>query len=144
MPGPVDGGAPEGQRNPIPTVDIIIEYGGGIVLIERANPPLGWALPGGFIDYGESAEDAAVREAEEETGLRLADLRQFHTYSDPKRDCRMHTMTTVFIAKGHGEARAADDARAVKVFVRAEIPDDMAFDHRAILEDYFTGRWAAG
>ncbi len=133
------GGRP---RNPVPTVDIIIEYRGGVVLIERRNPPHGWALPGGFIDYGESAEAAAVREAMEETSLRLDDLRQFHVYSDPRRDCRMHTITTVFAAKGGGEARAADDARALKVFGRAEIPAEMAFDHRAILEDYFADRWS--
>jgi 8-oxo-dGTP diphosphatase len=130
------------HRNPIPTVDIIIEHAGGVVLIERRNPPLGWALPGGFIDYGESADDAAVREALEETNLRLEGLRQFHVYSDPKRDCRMHTLTVVFVAKGAGEPRAADDARALRVFRRDEIPDRMAFDHRSILEDYFSDRWS--
>jgi 8-oxo-dGTP diphosphatase len=142
MSGHVDEAAPARPRNPVPTVDIIIEYGCGVVLIERANPPSGWALPGGFIDYGESAEDAAVREAMEETNLALMDLRQFHTYSDPKRDCRMHTMTVVFVAKGRGHVRAADDARAVRVFARDEIPGEMAFDHRTILEDYFDDRWS--
>jgi ADP-ribose pyrophosphatase YjhB (NUDIX family) len=142
MPGRVSEGAEPRPRNPVPTVDVIIEYGGGIVLIERRNPPPGWALPGGFIDYGESAEAAAVREAMEETNLRLDGLRQFHVYSNPKRDCRMHTITTVFAARGVGEARAADDARALKVFRRDEIPDEMAFDHRSILEDYFSDRWS--
>lgn len=129
-------------RNPVPTVDIIIEYEGGVVLIERRNPPHGWALPGGFIDYGESAEAAAIREAAEETSLKLESLRQFHVYSDPRRDCRMHTITTVFSAVGVGDARAADDARALKVFARTGIPSEMAFDHRAILDDYFADRWA--
>ena len=85
-------------RNPVPTVDIIIEIGDRIVLIERKYPPHGWALPGGFVDYGESFERAAVREAQEETGIAVSDLRQFRTYSDPGRDRRMHTASTVFIA----------------------------------------------
>jgi ADP-ribose pyrophosphatase YjhB (NUDIX family) len=78
-------------RNPVPTVDIIIEVEGRIVLIERKNPPFGWALPGGFVDYGESFETAALREAKEETGLSVFNLHQFHTYSDPGRDERQHT-----------------------------------------------------
>jgi ADP-ribose pyrophosphatase YjhB (NUDIX family) len=142
MPGRLGEGAGGHPRNPVPTVDIIIERAGGVVLIERRNPPHGWALPGGFIDYGESAEAAAVREALEETNLRLEGLRQFHVYSDPRRDCRMHTITTVFAAKGIGEARARDDARALRVFAPDEIPDQMAFDHRSILEDYFSKRWS--
>ncbi len=129
-------------RNPVPTVDIIIEFRGGIVLIERANPPHGWALPGGFIDYGESAEDAAAREAKEETCLSLEGLRQFHVYSDPKRDCRTHTITTVFVARGQGELRGADDAETAAVFAPREIPEEMAFDHRRIIEDYLTRRWS--
>ncbi|MBD3347756.1 MAG: NUDIX domain-containing protein [Candidatus Eisenbacteria bacterium] len=134
----VDGGNP---RNPVPTVDIIIEYEGGIVLVERRNPPHGWALPGGFVDYGESVESAAAREAREETGLELRDLRQFHVYSEPGRDCRMHTMTTVFTARGVGKLMAADDARSAKVF-SDELPETMAFDHRRIIEDYRSGRWS--
>ena len=128
-------------RNPVPTVDIIIEYESGIVLVERRNPPHGWALPGGFVDYGESVEAAAVREAREETGLELEDLRQFHVYSEPGRDCRMHTMTTVFVARGRGELRASDDALSAKVFA-GELPVRMAFDHRSIIEDYRSGRWS--
>jgi 8-oxo-dGTP diphosphatase len=127
-------------RNPFPTVDVIIEMDGGIVLVERKNPPHGWALPGGFVDYGESVEKAAAREVEEETGLTLANLTQFHVYSDPRRDPRMHTLTTVFVARGEGELRAADDALDARVF-RDELPERIAFDHRAIIEDYRSGRW---
>lgn len=135
------GEGPTAPRNPIPTVDIIIAYEAGIVLVERRNPPPGWALPGGFIDYGESAEAAAAREAMEETGLTLVDLRQFHVYSDPGRDCRFHTMTTVFIARGVGNLRAADDAKAAAVFEPDDLPIQMAFDHRRIIADYHNGTW---
>ncbi len=127
-------------RNPIPTVDIIIEYNIGIVLIKRKNPPEGWAMPGGFVDYGESLETAAVREAKEETGLDVELLRQFHTYSDPKRDPRHHTITTVFIAKAKGKAIAGDDAKEIGIFTKDTLPEQIAFDHRDILKDYFTGR----
>ena len=128
-------------RNPIPTVDIIIEYKGGIILIKRKNPPEGWALPGGFVDYGESLETAAFREAKEETGLNINLIRQFHTYSDPKRDPRYHTITTVYIAKAKGIAIAGDDAEQIGAFKRGVFPEDIAFDHREILNDYFTGRY---
>lgn len=128
-------------RNPIPTVDIIIEYKGGIILIKRKNPPEGWALPGGFVDYGESLETAAFREAKEETGLNIKLIRQFHTYSDPKRDSRCHTITTVYIAKAKGIAIAGDDAEQIGAFKRGVFPEEIAFDHREILNDYFTGRY---
>lgn len=128
-------------RNPIPTVDIIIEYEGNIVLIKRKNPPEGWALPGGFVDYGETLESAAVREAKEETGLDVELLRQFHTYSDPKRDPRHHTITTVFIARAKGKATAGDDAKEIGIFNKDTLPEQIAFDHRDILNDYFTGRY---
>lgn len=128
-------------RNPIPTIDIIIEYKGGIVLIKRINPPEGWALPGGFVDYGETLESAAVREAKEETGLDVHLIRQFHSYSDPGRDPRHHTITTVFIAKGAGEAVAGDDAKEISIFNLHNLPDQIAFDHRIIIDDYFTGRY---
>ena len=125
-------------QNPIPTVDIIIDLESkGIVLIKRKNPPYGWAIPGGFVDYGESLEEAAVREAREETNLDVELLRQFHTYSDPKRDPRHHTITTVYIAKGKGKPEARDDALEIGVFTRSNLPEQIAFDHRAILEDYF-------
>jgi 8-oxo-dGTP diphosphatase len=117
-------------------VDIIIEIGEGIVLIERKNPPPGWALPGGFVDYGESFEEAAVREAQEETGLRVKLARQFHTYSDPGRDPRQHTATTVFIATAEGTPIGADDAARAEIFTKNNLPP-LAFDHARILADYF-------
>jgi 8-oxo-dGTP diphosphatase len=122
-------------RNPTPTVDIIIEIGDAIVLIERKNPPYGWALPGGFVDYGESYEKAAVREAEEETGLSVTDLRQFHTYSDPDRDPRQHTASTVFIGISSGKPKAGDDAAKAELFTLENLPK-LAFDHARILADY--------
>ncbi len=131
----------EGYRNPIPTVDIIIEVQGGIVLIKRKNPPHGWAIPGGFVDYGESLEDAATREAREETSLDINLLRQFHTYSDPDRDPRFHTITTVYIASGKGTPLASDDAASLGVFNRENLPEPIAFDHGRILDDYFNSRY---
>ena len=129
------------HRNPVPTVDIIIEYGNqGLVLIERAQAPWGWALPGGFVDYGESLEDAARREAWEETGLEVTLLGQLHTYSDPRRDPRQHNISTVFVAHGCGAPRAADDARHLKIFPPDEIPRTLAFDHARILADYLKVR----
>lgn len=129
------------HRNPVPTVDIIIEYMGGILLIRRKHLPQGWAIPGGFVDYGETLEAAAVREAKEETGLEVRLIRQFHSYSDPSRDPRQHTISTVFVAGGSGKAAAGDDAAEVGVFTESSLPDDLAFDHKQILEDYFTGRY---
>jgi ADP-ribose pyrophosphatase YjhB (NUDIX family) len=128
------------MRNPVPTVDIIIKYRDGVVLIKRKNPPLGWALPGGYIDYGESIEQAAVREAKEETGLDVKLIRQFHAYSDPARDPRGHTITTVCIAEAEGQLSAGDDAKEAGVFTRDALPGPIVFDHWAILEDYFLGR----
>ena len=126
--------------NPKPVVDIIIELDSGIVLIQRKNPPYGWAIPGGFVDYGESVEAAARREAREETCLEVTDLKQFRVYSDPTRDSRMHTISTVFIARGHGTPQAADDASGIGVFNSGDLPADIAFDHPAILRDYFESR----
>jgi 8-oxo-dGTP diphosphatase len=125
-------------RNPVPTVDIIIDIQGkGIVLIERRNPPLGWALPGGFVDYAESVEQAAVREAFEETGLEVTLYRMLGVYSDPQRDPRHHTLSVVFIAY-HQETsclKAGDDAGKAKIFPYQDLPQ-MAFDHDQILADY--------
>lgn len=126
----------EHPRNPLVTVDIIIEVEGGVVLIERKNPPYGWALPGGFVDYGESLEAAAVREAKEETSLDVALTEQFHTYSAPDRDPRQHTVTTVFLATGSGTPQARDDAKNLKVFPEGQPPRDLAFDHGKILQHY--------
>jgi 8-oxo-dGTP diphosphatase len=123
-------------RNPFPTVDIIIEFQGGIVLIERRNTPHGWALPGGFVDYGESLESAAVREAREETSLEVTNLRLLGCYSDPGRDKRMHTISTVYMADGDGQPQAADDAANVGIFRLDNLPIPLCFDHAAILADY--------
>ena len=122
-------------------MDVIIECEGGIVLIRRKNPPLGWALPGGFVDYGETLESAALREAKEETGLEVALVRQFHTYSEPQRDPRHHTITTVYIANAKGRPVAGDDAAEAVLFSRATLPEPIVFDHKAILNDYFTKRY---
>ena len=122
--------------NPIPTVDIIIQVDRGIVLIERKNPPIGLAIPGGFVDYGESVEDAGRREALEETGLEVKLIQQLGVYSDPRRDPRQHTITTVFIANGHGTPKAGDDAASLSVFGIDVLPNDLVFDHSKILRDY--------
>jgi ADP-ribose pyrophosphatase YjhB (NUDIX family) len=133
------------HRNPVPTADIIIEQEKGVVLILRRNEPRLWAIPGGYCDYGESLEQAAVREAREETGLEVELIEQFHTYSDPRRDPRQHTITTVYIARAcGGTLQARDDAQETGVFPEDFLPLSLAFDHDQILKDYFlykkTGR----
>jgi 8-oxo-dGTP diphosphatase len=126
------------RNNPLPTVDIIIEIGGrGFVLIERKNPPHGWAIPGGFVDYGESLERAAVREAKEETSLDVKLVEQFHSYSDPGRDPRHHTISTVFIASAEGDPKADDDAKEARIISENDLPRTIVFDHPQILRDYF-------
>ena len=123
-------------RNPFPTVDIIIRVEDQIVLIERRNEPKGWALPGGFVDYGESLETAAMREAQEETNLELHNLQQFGAYSDPQRDPRQHNISFVFTAEGKGSLQGGDDAALAKLFPLDQLPSPLCFDHGKILEDY--------
>ena len=123
-------------KNPFPTADIIIRIAGKIVLVERRNPPHGWALPGGFVDYGESLEQAAAREALEETGLVVKNLRQFRAYSAPNRDPRFHTVSMVFIADAEGEPQGGDDALRARLFSPEALPDPLCFDHAKILADY--------
>lgn len=128
-------------RNPVPTVDVIIELldrpHRPIVLIERQNPPYGWALPGGFVDYGETVEAAAQREAQEETALQVELIEQFQVYSDPSRDPRQHTLSIVFLATATGEPQAQDDAKTVGIFNSWQIPVNLCFDHHRILQDYW-------
>ncbi len=131
-------------RNPFPTVDIIIRQGQRIVLVERRNPPHGWALPGGFVAYGESLEAAARREAAEETGLTLSDLRQFGAYSAPDRDPRQHNLSFVFTAAGAGLPRGGDDAARAVLFPLDALPEPLCFDHGRILADYRAGRSPLG
>ena len=131
-------------RNPTPTIDIIIELidrpHRPIILIERLNPPHGWALPGGFVDYGETLETAAIREAQEEIGLNVQLLEQFHVYSAPDRDPRQHTISIVYIATAIGNPTAQDDAKNVKIVTPWEIPPILCFDHKKILGDYLNYR----
>lgn len=132
------------SHGPYTTVDAIIEIDGGIVVIERSNPPFGLALPGGFVDYGESLEDAVTREVNEETSLTVTKLKQFHTYSDPARDPRFHTIGTVFIAEAKGTPKAGDDAAGLKIIKKDEIlKHDFAFDHKKILQDYLAQKGQA-
>jgi 8-oxo-dGTP diphosphatase len=128
-------------RNPAPVVDIIIELAsGGIVLVERKFPPPGWAIPGGFVEYGEKLTDAAVREAKEETSLDVELVALLGCYSDPRRDARRHTISTVYVARATGQPVAADDAAAVGIYERDRLPSPLAFDHATILADYFRYR----
>lgn len=133
---PACGTKVKAYRNPVPTVDIIIEIIGGIVLIERKNSPLGWAIPGGFVDYGETLEEAARREAREETSLEIGGLRLLGCYSDPGRDKRLHTISTVFVATANGIPKAGDDAAGIAVFPPDKLPRPLCFDHDTIINDY--------
>ncbi len=128
-------------KNPKPTADCIIELPGNrIVLVRRASPPLGWALPGGFVDEGEALHVAAAREAKEETGLTVEIVEQFFTYSDPKRDPRQHNISTVYIARALGMPQGGDDAAEARTFELDAIPKDLCFDHATILSDYLNYR----
>lgn len=127
------------HRNPAPTVDLLIEldgHPGELVFVERAHPPLGYALPGGFVDEGEWAADAAVREAKEETGLDVELVELFHVYSDPARDARRHTMSTVFIARARGTPVGGDDAARAIACRPDALPAPLVFDHPRIVADY--------
>lgn len=125
---------------PAVAVDILIELtdrpGRPLILIERKFPPFGWAIPGGFVDIGETLEAAAIREAREEVSLDVSLNLLLGCYSDPRRDPRGHTISAVYIAEGQGAPRAADDAVAVQVFDANELPTNLAFDHATILADY--------
>ncbi len=135
-------------NNPVPTVDIIIELvdrnNEEIVLIRRKNPPYGLAIPGGFVDYGERVEEAAIREAKEETGLDVVLKYLLGVYSDPKRDSRLHTISTVFVASATGAPRPGDDAKEVVVVRPDEIKESLCFDHREIVSDYLKKRTQLG
>lgn len=123
-------------RNPYPTVDVLIETEGGLVFIERANAPAGWALPGGFIDYGERPEDAAVREAKEETGLDVELLSLLGVYGAPDRDPRQHNVSIVYVGRASGRPSGGDDAAKAEIFAPDAPPSPLCFDHARILEDY--------
>lgn len=118
------------------TTDALIVINGKIVLVKRKYPPLGWALPGGFVEVGERVENACIREAEEETGLKITDLQLLGVYSDPKRDPRFHTVSVVFVAFANGEPQGADDAEVAEAFPIGTLPNDIVFDHNFIIQDY--------
>ncbi len=133
-------GKPIPQRNPVPTVDVVLYAPNrGVLLVERGSPPHGWALPGGFVDAGETVEQAAVREAREETGLEVELTGLLGVYSDPRRDPRQHTLSVVFLASALDLAKlkAGDDAARTEFFPREGLPQALAFDHAVILEDFF-------
>jgi 8-oxo-dGTP diphosphatase len=130
---------------PACTVDAILEIRPGcVLLVRRRFEPLGWALPGGFVEAGESLEDACRREIREETTIEITELRQMHTYSDPSRDPRQPTVSTVFVAQGSGVPIPGDDAAEVAFFPINALPRPLCFDHAEILADFRLGRWGAG
>ncbi|MAQ13291.1 MAG: NUDIX hydrolase [Sandaracinus sp.] len=126
-------------RNPYPTVDVVVEVEGGIVLIERRGEPRGWALPGGFVDYGETVEDGARREVMEETGLTVELVTLLGVYSDPDRDPRQHNLSVTYVGRAEGTPEGADDAARAEVFPLDALPEPLCFDHARIVADY--RRW---
>ena len=128
---------PLAGRNPLPTADVVIEVGDRVVLVRRKHPPPGWAIPGGFVEIGETVETAAVREALEETGLRVTLTALLGVYSDPSRDPRHHTISTVYVGRADGDPAGGDDAAEARLFGEADLPSPIAFDHAKILADYF-------
>lgn len=140
VPGAPSGARDPSPRGPAPTVDVIVEVGDRIVLVRRKHPPHGWAIPGGFIDAGERAQDAAVREALEETGLRVVLTELLGVYSDPARDPRRHTISTVYVGQARGTPAGGDDASEARLFGETDLPSPIAFDHERILADYFRYR----
>jgi 8-oxo-dGTP diphosphatase len=131
-------------RGPVLTADVLITPEDGsrrLVLIRRKHPPPGWALPGGHVEVGETVEQAAAREALEETGLTVRLVRQFHVYSDPRRDPRRHTVSVVFLGRASGEPSGSDDAAEAAWFAHDSLPTEIAFDHAQILQDFFSGRY---
>lgn len=132
-------------KQPHLAADVVIEdAAGSVLLIRRRNPPHGWAIPGGFVDYGETLEEAARREMQEETGLDVVLIGQFHTYSDPARDPRHHTVTIVFHGRRRDEGQepcAGDDALEARFFRLDALPELLVFDHPRVLDDF--RRWRA-
>ena len=124
-------------RNPLPTADVVIEVGDRVVLVRRKHPPPGWAIPGGFVEVGETVESAAVREALEETGLHVTLTTLLGVYSDPARDPRHHTISTVYVGRASGAPTGGDDAAEARLFSEGDLPSPLAFDHAKILADYF-------
>jgi len=127
------------HKNPTPTVDVLIELEGRpgeLVFIERKHEPIGLALPGGFVDEGEWVADAAIREVKEETGLDVEIVELFHVYSDPSRDQRLHTVSTVFIGRAKGTPVGGDDASSAVVCKPDAVPQPLVFDHPRIVADY--------
>ena len=123
-------------RTPAPTVDVVISLPGDrVVLVARRFEPVGWALPGGFVDEGETVEAAALREAREETGLSVTLTDLLWVYSDPRRDVRRHTLSTVFLGRADGEPRGGDDAAEARAFAWGALPSPLCFDHAEILGD---------